>query len=183
MFNIYFSWPIYKKRMSDVHLLSQNVSSFASIYIYIYIYGSKGGNISNCMMKVEQTKKIQNMMNLWCKSSLNVFAEMTFFQTINSWKRWLKERWMCDEITGEKNVYKKKDYWLHIQLSYLENIIILLSRGLIIEFVGFLRDITGKKKQERSWYKLLMRPYKVETAIQWFRMIHLVLAKFSVHAN
>ena len=35
----------------------------------------------------------------------------------------------------------------------------------------------------RSWYTLLIRPNKVETAVQWFRMSHAVRTGFSGHCN
>ena len=35
----------------------------------------------------------------------------------------------------------------------------------------------------RSWYTLMMRPSKVETAVPWFGMSHAELATFSGHDN
>ena len=61
---------------------------------------------------------------------------------------------MFDEITEKKKeCIKRKIHNSIFSVLIFENIITLLSRGLMFEIVGFLRDITEEdKNNDRIYY-------------------------------
>ena len=55
--------------------------------------------------------------------------------------------------------------------------------GVSCSYICTLTPPGPRLQWGRSRYTLLMRPYKTETTVHWFRMLHAVFARFSSHSN
>ena len=80
-----------------------------SVFIYIYICVCVCVEVdekikSDIMKKSKKKLNNPNLMNLLRKPTLNVSVIITFFEILNWWKFLLKQRWILDEIAGEKKM-------------------------------------------------------------------------------
>ena len=130
-------------------------------------------------------------MNLLRKLMLNVSVVITFFKTLHSWKMLLKQRWMFDEITGEKKVcIKGKSYNSICNVLIFENLR-LLSRGQmfeicrvskgysfsVLEMVSFSNTVNYLATQmnnETSYKKTQQRKIYYSSKCNWVRVSLLV---------
>ena len=81
-------------------------------------------------------------------------------------------------VCGSLIVYDLYKTWQLLKLHFF------LNRGIIYyRLSGRVLALHSVVAGLKSEYTLLMRPSKVETAVQWFCMLHAVLAGFSGHGN